>query len=178
MSLSITQSLEPAITADEFKAAFRNHPGGVAVITADAGNGPVGLTATSVISASAEPAILAFSVSELSSSTPTILGADTVVVHLLSAEQVDIAKLCATSGIDRFADTSLWSRLATGEPYFVQAQAWIRGRIINSMAAGGSSIVAVEALQASPALSGDAAPGSPLVYHNRRWHTLGDASQI
>ena len=48
MSLSITESRKPAITADEFKAAFRNHPGGVAVITADAGNGPVGLTATSV----------------------------------------------------------------------------------------------------------------------------------
>ncbi|XAS70015.1 flavin reductase family protein [Micrococcaceae bacterium Sec5.1] len=178
MSLSITQSLEPAVTADEFKAAFRNHPGGVAVITADAGNGPVGLTATSVISASAEPPILAFSVSEFSSSTPTILAADTVVVHLLGADQVDIAKLCATSGIDRFADTSLWSRLESGEPYFVQAQTWIRGRIINSMAAGGSTIVAVEALQASLALSSEAAPADPLVYHNRTWHVLGDASQI
>ena len=41
MSLSIIRSRESAITADEFKAAFRNHPGGVAVITADAGNGPV-----------------------------------------------------------------------------------------------------------------------------------------
>jgi flavin reductase (DIM6/NTAB) family NADH-FMN oxidoreductase RutF len=100
------------------------------------------------------------------------------VVHLLSADQVDIAKLCATSGIDRFADTSLWSRLETGEPYFVQASSWIRGRIINSMAAGGSSIVAIEALEASPALSLDTAPGSPLVYHNRSWHALGDASQI
>jgi hypothetical protein len=40
--------------ADEFKSAFRNHPAGVAVITADAGYGPVGLTATSVISVSAE----------------------------------------------------------------------------------------------------------------------------
>lgn len=178
MSMSITQSLEAAITADEFKAAFRNHPGGVAVITADAGNGPVGLTATSVISASAEPAILAFSVSEFSSSTPTILSADTVVVHFLSAEQVGIAKLCATSGIDRFADTSLWSRLETGEPYFVQAGSWIRGRIVNSMNAGGSTIVAIEALEASPALSGDAEPGTPLVYHNRAWHALGEASLI
>lgn len=168
----------PAIAAEEFKAAFRNHPGGVAVITADAGDGPVGLTATSVISASVEPNILAFSVSELSSSTPTIRSADTVVVHLLSAEEVHIAKLCATSGIDRFADTSLWSRLDTGEPYFLTAQTWIRGRIVSSMAAGGSAIVAVEALEASPNLSGGGWPGRPLVYHNRSWHALGDASQI
>lgn len=168
----------PSITADEFKSAFRNHPGGVAVITADAGDGPVGLTATSVVSASVGPNILAFSVSEFSSSTPTIRSADTVVVHLLSAEQLDIAKLCATSGIDRFADTSLWSRLDTGEPYFPSAATWIRGKIVNSMAVGGSAIVAVEALEASPGLSGGTVPGKPLVYHNRSWHALGDASRI
>lgn len=178
VSIPNVQTLNSTITADEFKSVFRNHPGGVAVITADAGDGPVGLTATSVISASAEPPILAFSVSEFSSSTPTIRTADTVVVHLLGAEQVGIAKLCATSGIDRFADTTLWSRLETGEPYFPSAQAWIRGRIVNSMDAGGSAIVAVEALQASPSLSEDTVPGKPLVYHNRTWHALGDASQI
>jgi flavin reductase (DIM6/NTAB) family NADH-FMN oxidoreductase RutF len=177
-SLNLMERSSPSITADEFKSAFRGHPGGVAVITADAGDGPVGLTATSVISASVEPNILAFSVSEFSSSTPTIRRADTVVVHLLSAEQVHIAKLCATSGIDRFADTSLWSRLETGEPYFPSAKTWIRGRIVNSLAAGGSAILAVEALEASPGLSGDALPGTPLVYHNRSWHALGDASQI
>lgn len=173
-----TQLAEATITPDQFKAAFRNHPGGVAVITADAGDGPVGLTATSVISASVEPNILAFSVSELSSSTPTIRLASTVVVHLLAAEQVDIAKLCATSGMDRFADNSLWSRLETGEPYFPAAQAWIRGRIVNSMTAGGSAILAVEALEASPRLSVDAEHGKPLVYHNRSWHALSEASQI
>ena len=167
-----------AITADEFKSAFRNHPGGVAVITADAGNGPVGLTATSVISVSVDPPILAFSVSELSSSTPTIRSADTVVVHLLSAEQLHIAELCATSGIDRFADTSQWSRLETGEPYFLSADAWIRGRIVDTMPAGGSTILAIEALEASPALSLDTPTGKPLVYHNRTWHALGDGSLI
>ena len=44
-----------SLSADEFKALFRGHPGGVAVITADAGDGPVALTATSVASVSAEP---------------------------------------------------------------------------------------------------------------------------
>lgn len=166
------------ITPDEFKSAFRNHAGGVAVITADAGEGPVGLTATSVISVSVEPPVLAFSVSELSSSTPTIRRADTVVVHLLGADQVDIAKLCATSGIDRFADTSRWSRFETGEPYFPSAHAWIRGKIVNTMDAGGSAIVAVQALQASPELSEEPAAEKPLVYHNRTWHVLGDHSRI
>ena len=175
-------SSESVVTPDEFKAAFRNHPAGVAVITADAGDGPVALTATSVFSVSAEPPLLVFSVSDLSSSTPTIRKADTVVVHLLGAGQLDIAKLGATSGIDRFADTSIWTRLPTGEPYFPAAHAWIRGRVVNKMEAGGSTVVAVQALEtkAPPAgdPSADAAEAEPLVYHNRTWHRLGAHSKI
>src|SRR5476649_1152694 len=97
-----------SLRSEEFKAAFRHHAAGVAVITADAGDGPVGLTATSVFSVSAEPPLLVFSISNVSSSAPTLLDAESVVVHLLGADQLHIAKLCATSGVDRFADLSLW----------------------------------------------------------------------
>ncbi|WP_167042290.1 flavin reductase family protein [Salinibacterium sp. ZJ454] len=171
------------VTPDAFKSAFRNHAGGVAVITADIGDGPVGLTATSVISVSVEPPLVVFSVSELSSSTPTITQADTVVVHLLGADQLEIAKLCATSGIDRFADTSLWTRLQTGEPLFHSAHAWIRGKVVSTMAAGGSTVIAIQALQAmspDPADPADAAASSerPLVYHNRTWHVLSEHSKL
>ena len=161
---------------EQFKLAFRNHAAGVAVITADAGDGPVGLTATSVFSVSAEPPLLVFSLSDRSSSAPTIRRADTVVVHLLGAEQLDIATLCATSGVDRFADTGLWGRLGTGEPYFPSARSWIRGRVIDRMAAGGSTIIAVHALEAE--VSTEESGSGPLVYHNRTWHTLDERSAI
>jgi flavin reductase (DIM6/NTAB) family NADH-FMN oxidoreductase RutF len=161
---------------DEFKLAFRNHAAGVAVITADAGDGPVALTATSVFSVSAEPPLLVFSLSNHSSSAPTILRADTLVVHLLGAEQLHIATLCATSGVDRFADTELWARLATGEPYFPSTHAWIRGRIIDRMAAGSSTIIAVHALESK--VSTDESGSDPLVYHNRTWHSLGEHSAL
>jgi flavin reductase (DIM6/NTAB) family NADH-FMN oxidoreductase RutF len=166
------------LSAGEFKNVFRNHPAGVAVITADAGEGPVALTATSVFSVSAEPPLLVFSLSEASSSAPTIARADTLIVHLLGADQLDLARLCATSGVDRFADTSIWDRLLTGEPYFPSAHAWIRGRIIQRMGAGGSMVVAVHALQASLPPEEDPSRGQPLVYHDRSWHALGDASRI
>jgi len=164
------------LSADEFKAAFRNHPAGVAVITADAGDGPVGLTATSVFSVSAEPPLFVFSISGQSSSAPTIERADTVVVHLLGAHQLDVAKLFATSGVDRFADRSSWDRLITGEPYLPSAPSWIRGRIINRMEAGGSTVIAVHALAA--AVSSEQSDARPLVYHNRTWHHIGEHSQI
>ena len=182
-SVPLSDSAETGVrtvTPDEFKSAFRNHPGGVAVITADGGERPVGLTATSVISVSVEPPLLVFSVSELSSSTPTILASDTVVVHLLGAGQLDIAKLCATRGADRFADTSIWTRMPSGEPYFPAAHAWIRGKIVNRMSAGGSTVIVVEALDTmSPDQTDPTQPTkAPLVYHNRTWHALGEHSKV
>lgn len=162
------------VSADEFKLAFRNHPAGVAVITADAGDGPVGLTATSVFSVSAEPPLFVFSVSAQSSSAPTLARAETVVVHLLSADQLSVAKLFATSGVDRFADLDSWSRLETGEPYLPNTPSWLRGRIINRMEAGSSTIIAVHALEARTVETAT----SPLVYHNRTWHSIGEHSQV
>ena len=164
------------LSPEEFKGAFRNHAAGVAVITGDAGDGPVGLTATSVFSVSAEPPLLVFSVSSTSSAAPTISRAETVMVHLLTVDQLWLARLCATSGIDRFADRSTWSRLLTGEPYFPDAHTWIRGRVVNRMEAGGSTLIAVHALQAAPPRTGPAS--APLVYHDRTYHGLGDASRL
>ncbi|UCR88916.1 flavin reductase family protein [Mycetocola spongiae] len=173
---------DAGLAPDDFKAAFRNHPAGVAVVTADDGTGPVAMTVTSVFSVSADPALLVFSVSDLSSSAKTIIAADTLVVHLLGADQLDIAQLGATSGIDRFADTSLWSRLITGEPFYPSAQTWIRGRVVNSLRAGASTVVVVHALQANAPEPGspeaEAHETRPLVYHNRTWHKLDAQSEL
>jgi flavin reductase (DIM6/NTAB) family NADH-FMN oxidoreductase RutF len=173
---------EAGIDADEFKAAFRNHPAGVALITADAGDGPVAMTATSVFSVSAVPPLLVFSASELSSSTPTLTAASTLVVHLLGTSQLDLALLGSTSGIDRFADTAQWSRLPTGEPYFPAAHAWIRGKVINKLQAGASTVFVVLAIESEAPAAGspeaDATTAEPLVYHNRTWHRLGDHSRV
>jgi flavin reductase (DIM6/NTAB) family NADH-FMN oxidoreductase RutF len=95
---------------------------------------------------------------------------------MLSADNLDLAVLGATSGVDRFADTSLWSRLTTGEPYFVNAHAWIRGRVVDRMHIGESTVVAVHALSSNT--PNDTVPAPPLVYHNRAWHRLTDESRI
>ncbi|MCU1562358.1 MAG: flavin oxidoreductase [Arthrobacter sp.] len=171
---------DQTLTSEDFKSAFRNHPAGVSVVTADPGDGPVGLTATSVFSVSASPPLLVFSLSGQSSSAPALRRADTVVVHLLGADQLDLAKTFSTSGIDRFADTSTWTRLVTGEPVLPAANAWLRGRIVNQMEAGDSTVVAVQVVQVSipEADQRDAGNSHPLVYHNRTWHRLSAASAI
>jgi len=168
--------LRHSLSADDFKAVFRGHPGGVAVITADDGSGPVALTATSVSSVSADPPLLVFSISATSSAAPTITAASTVVVHLLDADDIDLAKLGATRGVDRFADRDSWSRFTTGEPFFHGARAWVRCAVINRIDAGGSTVIAAHALQSNVARDVDA--GDALVYHNRTWHRLGDHSRL
>ena len=170
----------PAVSADAFKAFFRGHPAGVAVITAIGDDGPVALTASSVSSVSVDPPLLIFSISSLSSATPTLRTAPTLVVHLLDADDLDIARLGATSGVDRFADRSAWSSLTTGEPVFHGVRAWARCAVISRMDAGASTVIAAQALQGSIARDIDDVgdEGGALVYHNRQWHRLGAHSLI
>lgn len=164
------------LSPDIFKQAFRGHPAGVAIVTAEGRSGPVGLTATSVFSVSASPPLFAFSLSASSPTSEALTNADTVVAHLLSIEQMEAAKLFSTSGAERFADPSTWARLETGEPYLLNASIWIRGRIVErlKMQAGSATVVACHALEAR------IAPGThdPLVYHDRIWHRIGSHSQI
>lgn len=167
-----------AVTPEEFRGAFRQHAAGVALITAEVGGVPVALTATSVSSVSAAPPVLVMSLSAQSSSAATVRRAATVVVHLLGAGQLDLARLGAAPGVDRFADRSRWARLATGEPYFPAARIWIRGRVVGEMPAGGSSVVAVEALQTNAGAVDTVDECAPLVYHDRAWHRLGAHSRI
>lgn len=173
------RSIGESLSAEDFKALFRGHPGGVAVITAQGPDGPVALTASSVSSVSVDPPLLIFSISGISSATPVIGTAETLVVHLLDADDLHLAKLGATSGVDRFADDGTWTRLPTGEPVYLGVRAWVRCVVVNRMDAGGSTVIAAHAVQAN--VDRDIAPGdvgNALVHHNRTWHRLGEHSRL
>ncbi|MFC7405606.1 flavin reductase family protein [Georgenia alba] len=162
-----------SVSARTFKELFRHHAAGVCVVTADPGDGPVGLTVTSLVTISATPPLLAFSLSAESSATPGLRRAGSVAVHLLAAGDRALAERFATSGIDRFAPPTAWSWLPTGEP-LLEVEAWLRGRVVNRMDAGGAVVVAVEPVEASLP-----APGRvPLVYHDRTWHGVDAVSRL
>ncbi len=168
-----------AISADAFKALFRRHAAGVAVITLRAGDRLVGFTATSVISVSADPPLLAFSVAGTSSSWPALQDADTLVVNFLAADQADLSARFATSGIDRFASGG-WSELSSGEPYLHDAPRWIRGTVVQRTPIGSSQLICVQAIgssldQANPTTSPDT---PPLVYHDRVYHRIDGSSAV
>lgn len=163
------------LAGEHFRRAFRRHPAGVAVITADPGSGPIGLTATSVASVSAEPPILIFSVSDASSSTAGILASSTLVVHLLDEDALYLAQRFATSGIDRFADRTSWTSLPTGEPRLNGVATALRGNIVDRLRVGTSTVVAVLILDEHSTV--DEVARTPLVYHDRTWHRLDEGSR-
>ncbi|PXA65066.1 flavin reductase [Arthrobacter psychrochitiniphilus] len=158
-----------------FKAAFGGHPAGVSIITADSVTGPVGITASSVASVSADPPLLAFSLAASSGSAAAIAVADSVVVHLLTAGDLELAKTFANSGAERFAGTMAWTRLETGEPLLLHGGYALRCKIISRTPAGGSLLLAAHVQEIITSEDG-AAHGDhvPMVYHGRNFHALGE----
>ena len=155
-----------------FREAFRCHPAGVAVITADPGGRPVAMTVSSLISVSAEPPTVAFSLSSRSGSTATVLEAGTMVIHLLRYSDLAVAQLGATPGADRFGPDIAWERLPGGEPRYTDVATWFRARIIGTLPVTGATVVTAELLEGAAG----AQPGAPelesLIYLDRRWHRL------
>jgi len=150
-----------------FRSAFRAHPAGVSVITAAGPEGPVGLTASSVASVAVDPPTLAFSVTG-GRSASFIAAAQSIVVHLVGADQLELARTFADPLAPRFTDGMEWEMLPTGEPLLHEARWALRCEIIHRAPLGGSVLLAARVLD----IRTNPSDAGPLVYHNREFHTL------
>lgn len=155
------------VPVEEFRRLFRRHAAGVTVVTLDGPAGPVGFTATSVSSISAEPPLVSLAVAATSSSSPALLAADSLLVHFLGAAQQETAARFSTSGVDRFAAPSVWCKLPTGEPLLTDAPAWLRGRIEYRLPVGDHYLVVARVLRTHVATE-----DAPLVYHDGQYGML------
>jgi flavin reductase (DIM6/NTAB) family NADH-FMN oxidoreductase RutF len=89
-------------------------------------------------------------------------------VNFLDAEQEDVARRFATSGIDRFAAPTRWHRLpGGGQPVLEGVNGWLRVRVEQVVPAGDHRIV-VARVEDSWLDEG----GSPLLFHNGAYHRL------
>ncbi|MFI5691697.1 flavin reductase family protein [Kribbella sp. NPDC051586] len=152
---------ERVVDADVYRSVFRRHAAGVVVITADAGYGPVGFTATSLVSISLLPPLVSFAIATSASSWPTVSTATSLVINFLSADQHAIAGRFATSGIDRFAEPTRWSRLASGEPVLDEAPSYLRAQVEHRFAVGDHYLVV-----ARLATHTERREHEPLLYHD------------
>lgn len=156
------------VDADQFRALLRRQAAAVTVVTA-AGDPPAGFTATSFTSVSLRPALVSFCLSHSSSSWPTVARSGHVAVHLLTLAQQHVARVFATSGIDRFAAHGDWSYGPHGVPLLSGVLARLVCRVHERVAAGDHTIVLAEPLLAEAL---DDAP--PLLYHMGRYAALSD----
>ncbi|MGX1127956.1 flavin reductase (DIM6/NTAB) family NADH-FMN oxidoreductase RutF [Streptomyces glaucescens] len=155
------------IAPQRFKQAFRRHPAGVVVVTADAGAGPVGFTATSLTSLSLDPPLVSFGIGTSTSSWPHVERAGTAVVNFLGADQQALATTFATSDIDRFAGPTRWRRLPEGEPVLDGVAGWLRLGIEQLVPAGDHRIVIARVVDAWLDEG-----RSPLLFHDGAYHSL------
>ncbi|MDT9687475.1 flavin reductase family protein [Streptomyces sp. P9(2023)] len=153
---------------DLLRSAFRRHAAGVAVITAH-GERPVGFTATSLNSVSADPPLISFGVGTSSSSWPVLSEAEHIGVHVLGDHQRELAETFARSGADRFGAPTRWSVGPEGVPILDGVLAWLVCRVVARVPAGDHRIVIAEVVAADPT-----GVGRPLLYHQGRFNALRD----
>lgn len=152
-----------------FRNAFSGHPAGVAVITAAGPRGPVGMTASSVVSVAVAPPVLSYSLASNRGSAGALLGAGTVAVHLLTEAHEELARLFAGPG-DRFGPATAWERAPTGEPLLAGAGTILRCRVLSRTPVAGSTLVAAQVID----IIGTGTGGGlgPLVHYRRGYHRL------
>ncbi|WP_163513371.1 flavin reductase family protein [Fodinicola acaciae] len=148
-----------------FREVFRRHAVGVAVVTAGVDK-PVGFTATSLVSVSAEPPLLSFNISKTSSSWPTVCRSEHLAIHLLAEHQGAVATVFATSGIDRFAEVPGWRRGPYQVPLLPDALAHLVARVHTRIDAGDHAVVI------AAVLDGAHTDAAPLVAHQGGWTGL------
>ena len=169
MTETIAAQATLADTTEQFKLAFGHQPAGVAIITATDENGePAGFTASSLTSVAAEPPIIAFSLKANSGSAAKIAAASSFLVHMLDAENVTLAKNFATHDYPRFADPAAWEFVHTGE------RRVLRATPLSRVEAGPALVFTA---QVEEFIRNDC-EGTPLVYHSRNFHALGDHSNV
>src|SRR5262245_25602338 len=103
MTLPATAGTAEAVSPELLRSVFRQHAAGVAVITAQGSDGPVGFTATSLNSVALDPPLVSFGIGTSNSCWPVLAEAEHVGVHVLSEHQQELGALFARSGADRFA---------------------------------------------------------------------------
>ncbi|GGC68517.1 flavin reductase [Hoyosella rhizosphaerae] len=153
---------------DLFRAAFRRQPAGLAIISAEGPQGPVGILSSSVASVSTNPPSVSFTISTLTPNAQAIRAASTMVVHLLDAGDLALAQVFATPGSVRFGENMQWGRLKTGEPYLHDVATRLRCHYVGHIDVGESIVIAAEVDDIHHAES----HALPLVYTNRAFHVF------
>jgi flavin reductase (DIM6/NTAB) family NADH-FMN oxidoreductase RutF len=152
-----------------FLEAFRRHGAGISVVTLLKNDGsPSGFTATSLASLSANPPLATFNMSQTASSWSAIKPDRMLLIHMLNANQVDLAKKMAGEADQRFLGDH-WIEGPDGLPLLKDAAGWLQARVVDTMEVEFSASVAVRIVA-----GGLGEPGEALVYQDRDYRRAAE----
>lgn len=151
----------------DMRAVLGHFCTGIAVVTGQAGQRPVGFTCQSITSVSLDPPYVSFCPSRGSSTWPLIRAAGRMCINILADDQQSVCAQFARGSEDKFAGIA-WSSAANGAPRLHGTLATIEADLEYEHGAGDHTIVVahVTALQAHP--------GRPLLFYRGGYGTLGD----
>ena len=154
------------VTGDRLREVMRQHAAGVVVITTGADE-PTGFCATSLTSVCLDPPTVAFAVAAGSASGQAWARAEFGIVHVLRAEQRELAAAFARSGPEKFTHRARWRHGPRGQPLLDGVLAWLLVRTTTRLTVGDHLMLLCE-VEASHVQAGTA----PLIYHNGDFHAL------
>ncbi|EMY36004.1 flavin reductase domain-containing FMN-binding protein [Arthrobacter crystallopoietes BAB-32] len=144
--------------ARAMRSVLGNFCTGVAVMTAQTAEGPVGMTAQSLVSISLEPPLVMFSPQKTSKTWPQIERTGSFCANILPVDRRDLGLRFAKSGTDKFAGVD-WQPGLTGAPVLDGALAFIECSVEHVYEAGDHYMVLGRVRDL-----GEKGPGEPLLF--------------
>jgi flavin reductase (DIM6/NTAB) family NADH-FMN oxidoreductase RutF len=161
-----SQSAAASVAPRQLRAALGLFATGVTIVTTLSAEGePVGMTVNSFNSVSLEPPLVLWSLGLRSGSLAAFRDAARYVIHVLSADQRELAERFAQRGVDRFANID-WSAGLGGQPVLAGAAAVFECSA-RSRHTEGDHIILVGQVEHCSSRS----CALPLIFHGGRFYT-------
>lgn len=152
--------------ADACRDLFRSMASGVTVVTAESPDGPVGMTASAVMSLSMDPPLVVLSLHRASGTLRALRRSASFALHLLRADQHWIAEVFARPGSAGEKFAGLRTRPGAGPPILADTLAVATCAVERTVDGGDHRLVIARLLTTS------VADGSPLLWYRSDYHHL------
>jgi flavin reductase (DIM6/NTAB) family NADH-FMN oxidoreductase RutF len=143
----VTDALHP-VGPERFRAVMGRFATGVAVITATAAAGPVGMTANAVCSLSLDPLLLLVCFDRRARTLAVVRETGRFGVNVLAAGQEDVARLFAGKGPEHEKFAEVPHAVHDGIPVIEGVLAWVGCRL-ERLVPGGDHTIGIGAVEAA-----------------------------
>jgi 3-hydroxy-9,10-secoandrosta-1,3,5(10)-triene-9,17-dione monooxygenase reductase component len=152
-----------------YRRAIGRFATGVAVVTAQSEEGPVGMTANALCSLSLDPLLLLVCIDNSARTLAPIEATGRFAVNVLRAEQRALADAFASKDVKQTHFAEVPWRLHEGVPVLGEALAWLVCDL-RELHPGGDHTIGIGAVTDM----GEDASGQPLVWYEGRYASLHD----